>query len=43
LIAAWVLPISGDTWILPLMISVAWALVALVLLRPQKFFLKGVA
>ena len=43
LIAAWVLPISGDTWVLPLMISVAWALVALVLLRPQKFFLKGVA
>ena len=43
LIAAWILPISGDTWILPLMISVALALVALVLLRPQKFFLKGVA
>jgi len=43
LIAAWVLPISGDSWILPLMISVAWALVALVLLRPAKFFLKGVA
>ena len=43
LIAAWVLPISGDTWTLPLMISAAWAFVALVLLRPQKFFLKGVA
>jgi MFS family permease len=43
LIAAWVLPISGDTWILPLMISIAWALVATVLLRPKKFFLKGVA
>ncbi len=43
LIAAWVLPISGDTWVLPLMISAAWALVAIVLLRPQKFFLKGVA
>ena len=43
LIAAWVLPISGDTWVLPLMISAAWALVAIVLLRPKKFFLKGVA
>jgi MFS family permease len=43
LIAAWVLPISGDTWVLPLMISAAWALVAVLLLRPQKFFLKGVA
>ena len=43
LIAAWVLPISGDTWVLPLMISAAWAFVAIVLLRPQKFFLKGVA
>ena len=43
LIAAWILPISGDSWILPLMVSVVWALVALVLLRPTKFFLKGVA
>ena len=43
LIAAWVLPISGDTWVLPLMISITWALVATVLLRPKKFFLKGVA
>ncbi len=43
LIAAWILPISGDTWVLPLMISMAWALVATILLRPKKFFLKGVA
>jgi MFS family permease len=43
LIAAWILPISGDTWVLPLMISASWAYVALVLLRPRKFFLKGVA
>ncbi len=41
LIAAWILPLSGDTWVLPLMIAVAWALVALVVLRPAKFFLKG--
>lgn len=43
LIAAWVLPSSGDSWILPLLISIAWAMVGLVLLRPKKFFLKGVA
>ena len=41
LIAAWILPLSGDTWVLPLMIAVAWALVAAVVLRPAKFFLKG--
>jgi len=43
LIAAWILPISGDTWILPLLISAAWAFVAIVVLRPAKFFLKDVA
>jgi MFS family permease len=43
LIAAWILPISGDTWILPLLISAAWAFVAIVVLRPTKFFLKDVA
>lgn len=42
LIAAWILPISGDSWVLPLLISAMWAYVALVLLRPRKFFLKGV-
>jgi MFS family permease len=41
LIAAWILPLSGDTWVLPLMISLAWAFVAVVVLRPAKFFLKG--
>ena len=41
LIAAWVLPISGDTWSLPLLISISWALVGLVLLRPKKFLTKG--
>jgi MFS family permease len=41
LIAAWILPLSGDTWVLPLMIAIAWALVAVVVLRPAKFFLKG--
>ena len=41
LIAAWILPLSGDTWVLPLLIAVAWAVVAAVVLRPAKFFLKG--
>lgn len=43
LIAAWVLPISGDSWLMPLLISIFWALVGVVLLRPKKFFLKDVA
>jgi len=41
LIAAWVLPISGDSWQLPALIAVIWFLVATVLLQPRKFFLKG--
>jgi MFS family permease len=43
LLAAWVLPISGDSWLMPLLISIFWALVGVVLLRPKKFFLKDVA
>ena len=43
LLAAWILPTSGDSWLLPLVISIVWALVAIILLRPRKFFLKGVA
>ena len=41
LIAAWVLPTSGDSWQMPALIAMAWYLVAVLLLRPQKFFLKG--
>lgn len=41
LIAAWVLPISGDSWQLPALIAVIWYLVATVLLRPKKFLPKG--
>jgi len=40
LFAAWILPISGDSWLLPLIVSISWVLVATVLLRPKKFFLK---
>jgi MFS family permease len=38
LIAAWILPISGDSWLLPLLVTISWVLVATVLLRPEKFF-----
>jgi len=41
LVAAWVLPTSGDSWQMPTLIAIAWFLVAVLLLRPQKFFLKG--
>jgi hypothetical protein len=41
LIAARVLPTSGDSWQMPALIAIAWYLVAVLLLRPQKFFLKG--
>jgi len=41
LIAAWVLPTSGNSWQMPALMSLAWFLVAVVLLRPKKFFLKG--
>jgi MFS family permease len=41
LIAAWVLPTSGDSWQMPALIAFVWFLVAVLLLRPQKFFLKG--
>ena len=42
LIAAKILPLSGDSWLLPLLVSISWALVALIILRPTKFFLKNV-
>jgi hypothetical protein len=41
LFAAAILPLSGDSWLLPLVVSLAWAMVAAILLRPKKFFLKG--
>jgi MFS family permease len=43
LFAAWILPLSGDSWLLPLIISIAWMLVATIILRPRKFFLKDTA
>lgn len=43
LFAALILPISGDSWLLPLIVAILWVVVATVLLRPEKFFLKDVA
>ena len=43
LFAALILPLSGDSWLLPLLVSIAWALAATVLLRPKKFFLRDAA
>jgi MFS family permease len=40
LFAAWILPLSGDSWLLPLSIAIAWFVVANVTLRPSKFFLR---
>ena len=42
LVAAKILPLSGDSWLLPLLVSTSWAFVALIILRPKKFFLKNV-
>jgi MFS family permease len=41
LIAARVLPTSGDSWQMPTLIAIAWFFTAVLLLRPEKFFLKG--
>lgn len=42
LLAAWILPLSGDSWLLPLVVAISWALIATALLRPKKFFLKDI-
>ena len=42
LLAAWILPLSGDSWLLPLVVAIGWALIATVVLRPKKFFLKEI-
>ena len=39
--AAVLLPVSGDSWRVPAFIVLVWFLVAVILLRPKKFFLKG--
>jgi MFS family permease len=41
LFAAWLLPLSGDSWLLPLIISITWMFVANITLRPSRFFLKS--
>ncbi len=41
IIAALLLPQSGDTWLVPTLVALSYLLVALITLRPAKFFLKG--
>ena len=40
IVAALLLPTSGDTWVVPALVSLSYLWVALVLLRPQRFFLR---
>lgn len=41
LIAALLLPNSGDSWMVPLLVAIGYTLVAAITLRPGKFFLKS--
>ena len=41
LVAALLLPQSGDSWLVPLLIAIGYALVAFIAMRPSKFFLKN--
>jgi MFS family permease len=40
-VAALLLPPSGDSWVVPLIITLGYALVATTTLRPSKFFLRS--
>jgi MFS family permease len=40
-IAAVLLPQSGDSWAVPFLVAATFFVVALITLRPRKFFLKG--
>ena len=40
IIAALLLPQSGDTWLVPTLVGLSYFLIALITLRPAKFFLK---
>lgn len=41
LIAALLLPASGDSWLVPLLVALGYVAVAAITLRPKKFFLKS--
>jgi hypothetical protein len=41
IIAALLLPQSGDSWLVPTLVGTTYLLVATITLRPAKFFLKG--
>ena len=40
IIAAMILPQSGDSWLVPTLVAITYLLIAAVVLRPAKFFLK---
>jgi MFS family permease len=40
IISALILPQSGDSWLVPTLVALTYLLIAGVVLRPQKFFLK---
>jgi MFS family permease len=41
IISALLLPQSGDSWLVPSLVALTYLLVAAIVLRPKKFFLKG--
>lgn len=41
LAAALILPDSGDSWLVPLLIAIGYAFIATVVLRPSKFFVRN--
>ena len=41
IIAALLLPQSGDTWLVPSLVALSYLLISVITLRPSKFFLKG--
>ena len=43
IISALLLPQSGDSWLVPLLIAMTYLAVAAILLRPKKFFLRDVS
>jgi MFS family permease len=40
-LAALLLPQSGNSWLVPLLVAISYCAIAAIALRPSKFFLKG--
>ena len=41
LLAAFLLPINGDTWTLPTVVGIGYLATSLIILRPAKFFIRS--